>query len=237
MICEEARARSGAGLRSSCIRTIIRVSLAAVLPLLLWTGAACHRHQPAAADAARARSVSRTPPNIILITLCTVRYDHMGAAGYPRPTTPFLDSLAGRGVFFEEASSASSWTRPSVASILTGLTPNVHGLTDVSRGRDIRSRAITPKRVLADGIQTLAECLGDAGYATADRINNVHGGEFFHLTHGLDDEVTDHTIDAPRMLDDFARWLGTTDARRPFFFFMLPRGAHIPYDPDHSYYR
>ena len=60
----------------------------------------------------------------------------------------FLDSLAASGVLFENAISASSWTKPSVTSILTGLTPNVHTLTDMCGDREIIDGQFSPQRIL-----------------------------------------------------------------------------------------
>jgi len=215
--------------------------------VFVWAGASlglvvgiaatgCERSESASAVEHGNVAAEGTKPNIVLITLCSFRGAHMGAAGYERETTPFLDSLAADGVFFENAVSASSWTKPAVASILSGLSPNVHALTDVSRGSDIRSGCIAPKRILADEIVTLAECLRDAEYATAARINNVHAGDFFNLTQGFDDAVTAHTVDTAAMLSDFARYVRDLDRAQPFFFFMLTRDTHIPYDPDYEFY-
>jgi arylsulfatase A-like enzyme len=66
-------------------------------------------------------------PNIVLITLDTVRADHFSTYGYHRPTTPNLDRLAAQGVLFEDAIATTSWTLPSHASMFTGLLPHQHG--------------------------------------------------------------------------------------------------------------
>jgi arylsulfatase A-like enzyme len=123
-----------------------------------------------------------------------------------------------------------------VASLLTGLTPNVHGLTDMSGDRDIIAGEFTPQRVLADEVVTLAECLKAAGYATACRVNNVQAGEFYNMTQGFDDAVTSHEMDAPAMLRDLERWLAGRPADQPIFFFLLSRDAHMPYDPTYEHF-
>ena len=83
-------------------------------------------------------------PNAILISIDTLRADHLGCYGYARPTSPHLDRFAAAGALFEHAVAESSWTMPSHASLLTGLLPSRHGmLDDTSR--------------LADSIPTLAE--------------------------------------------------------------------------------
>ena len=190
-------------------------------------------------------------PNIVLVTLCSMRLSHAGFAGYDRPTTPFLDHLAATGTVFDNAFSASSWTKPATASLVTGLTPNVHQLVDGYRTEDILSGAASERRVLPEGVPTLAESLRDAGYATACRVNNVHAGEFFNLTRGCDDAVTRYRMKTSQMVDDLADWLkrrsegGGNDARpgheadtdRPFFFSIFTLDAHAPYTPEYEDFR
>lgn len=69
-------------------------------------------------------------PNVLLICIDTLRRDRLGCAGCELGLTPFLDNLAESGVLFSNAVAASSWTKPSVATILTGLHPLVHGAND-----------------------------------------------------------------------------------------------------------
>ncbi|HEX5069750.1 MAG TPA: sulfatase, partial [Vicinamibacterales bacterium] len=70
-----------------------------------------------------------TRPNVLLLVLDTVRGDYLSSNGFPRPTTPALDQFAASGVQFAHAYSASSWTLPSHASLLTGLPVTGHGAT------------------------------------------------------------------------------------------------------------
>lgn len=201
---------------------------AALLPFVL--AAACGPGSSGPPDPAGSR------PNIVLVVLCSWRADHMGAWGYEWGLTPFLDRLAAEGVSFENAVSASSWTKPSSTSLLTGLTPNVHGMVDFYRLNEILERRITPKRVLPGGFETLPEVLAEAGYATACRVNNVHAGAFFGLTQGCADELTRHGMTTGAMVDDLEAWLGRLDGRRPFFFLLFSRDAHTPYNPSYESY-
>ena len=102
----------------------------------------------------RERSSPETP-NILFIVQDTLRADRMSTYGYERPTTPHADRLAERGVLFDEAYATSSWTWPSTASMLTGLLPPEHGVTDDS------------SPFLDPGVTTLAEALQEEGYTTA----------------------------------------------------------------------
>ena len=112
-----------------------------------------------------ARTLSSLPPaptgarNVVLIVLDTVRADHMSLHGYGRPTTPNIDALAARSVVFDRAFTTSSWTLESHASLFTGRYPQ-----QTSAGW------LTP---LDGEHQTLAEALGQAGYATGGFVGNL----------------------------------------------------------------
>jgi hypothetical protein len=66
-------------------------------------------------------------PNVVMVTVDTLRADHLGCYGYPRPTSPFLDSIAAEGTLCADATAAASWTKPATGTILTGLHPSRHG--------------------------------------------------------------------------------------------------------------
>jgi arylsulfatase A-like enzyme len=98
-------------------------------------------------------------PNVLLIVLDTVRADHLSLYGYGRPTTPTLERLAQRGIRFDEARATAPWTLPSHASMFTGHWPH-----------ELVEKWMTPIR---GNLPTLAEYLGDHGYATAGFVANV----------------------------------------------------------------
>ena len=115
-----------------------------------------------------------TPPrSILLISLDTLRPDHLGAYGYERATSPRLDALAAEGVLFETAVSPAPWTLPSHASMLTGLYPSHHGLTEVSAS-------------LPPSVPTLALALRRAGFATAAVFNSQYLTDGYGFHHGFD---------------------------------------------------
>ena len=96
-------------------------------------------------------------PNIVVIVVDTLRADHLSGYGYPRPTSPNIDRIAQQGVLFQNAFSASSWTLPSHASLLTGRFAYEHGATDVKppAGRALDSRYPTlPEFLAAHGYRT-----------------------------------------------------------------------------------
>ncbi len=205
-------------------------ALAAVLALAGIAAAGC---RPASPEEA----LRGSRPNVVLVVLCSLRFDHLGAAGYPRDLTPFLDDLAARGAFFENAVSSSSWTKPSAASLLTGLTADVHGMLDYYPLNAIAGGEVTSRRVLPDEHVTLPEALGAAGYDTFCRVNNAHAGKFFHLTQGCDDSLTRESVGTRRMLGDLEGWLAGREGEGPFLAYLFDRDAHSPYDPPYEVYR
>ena len=93
------------------------------------------------------------PPPVVLISLDTLRADHLGCYGYPRATSPSLDALAGESWLFERCYATAPWTLVSHVSMLSGLFPGQHG---VAR----RTEALAPD------VPTLAERLAERGYQT-----------------------------------------------------------------------
>ena len=92
-------------------------------------------------------------PNVLILSIDTLRADHLGCYGYGKPTSPAIDALAAQSLVFEHAESASSWTLPSMTSLMTGLSASAHHCTRLGSRLD-------PSYV------TLAEILRDAGYDT-----------------------------------------------------------------------
>jgi arylsulfatase A-like enzyme len=109
------------------------------------------------------------PVNVVLISIDSLRRDHIGAYGYPRPTTPALDRLAHEGALFKNVVAESSWTLPTHMTMLTGLSTLAHGLDSFAGGR------------LADTESTLAERLREAGYQTW----GIYSGPYLHPVFGF----------------------------------------------------
>ena len=94
---------------------------------------------------------------VVLVTIDTLRADHVSAYGYRRRTTPFLDSLAERGVLFTRAHATISHTAPSHTSMLTGLPPLVHGV--LHNGYQLQAGAVDLARVFAAAGFETAACI------------------------------------------------------------------------------
>jgi arylsulfatase A-like enzyme len=105
------------------------------------------------------------PPNVLLISIDTLRADHLHCYGYERATSPRIDALASEGVLFERAVSSTSWTLPAHLSMLTGLPVSAHGVCD-DRLWTRNNSAGAPISPPLKG-RFVSEDLADAGYNTA----------------------------------------------------------------------
>jgi arylsulfatase A-like enzyme len=125
-----------------------RLLTAAAISLLLW---GCSPREVSAGAPA--------PPHLIVITLDTVRADHLGCYGYSRNTTPHLDSLAAESLLFEQCVAPMAQTLASHTTLFTGMQPEEHGV--------LANRREDTVYVPAPGARTLAEVLSEAGFHTA----------------------------------------------------------------------
>jgi arylsulfatase len=173
---------------------------------------------------------AKRPPNLVLITLDTLRADRLGSYGYGENTSPTLDAIAARGVRFVDAIAQATTTPPSHASILTGLTPPRHGLRKLYGQR------------LPDANETLAEILQAEGYATAAFVSAVPLRHFVGLDQGFDvyddewgpggegAEEMPHDRDARATNARVRGWLdGIGDG--PVFLWVHYFDPHYPYFP------
>jgi arylsulfatase A-like enzyme len=112
-------------------------------------------------------------PNIIIYLVDTLRADHLGLYGYARDTSPALDGLARDAVVFDHAYTPSAWTRPAVASLLSGLHPQNH-------------RAIRRGDALGTDVHLLSEYLQPLGYRTAGIVTNPNVIALWGFDQGYD---------------------------------------------------
>ncbi len=161
-------------------------------------------------------------PNVILISIDTLRPDHLGCYGYEKATSPALDLLCEDAVVFEEAIAHASSTLHSHASMLTSLLPHHHQATWSAK-----------TRIPEDAI-CLAEVLQQAGYRTAAFTGGGQMDRVFGLDQGFE------VFEQP-MLEHFedTMWKGVewveSDDSRPFFLFLHSYEVHHPYTPEADY--
>lgn len=171
------------------------------------------------------RSPARDSPNVILYLVDSLRADHLGCYGYGSPISPNIDGFARDATLFERTLAQSSWTRPSVASIMTGRYPREHGVEERWSGL---------KRTLP----AIAPILRRGGYATAAFVTSAVVTDRFGFANGFDDFRQDvkESIE-PRMPTSewvTARaidWLSRRSDARPFFLYLHTLDPHMPYTP------
>ena len=159
-----------------------------------------------------------TPPSFILVSLDATRADHLGAYGYERDTTPFVDSLAERGFLFDQAVATSPNTLISHASLLTGLPAWAHGATYAEGGRPLHPR-----------FTSLAEELAAAGYRTAAFA--AHGDWLtpeLGIAQGFGTFSSDYRS-ADAVLAEAAAWLDEVPSGTPYFLFVHLYDVHSDY--------
>jgi len=160
-------------------------------------------------------------PNLLLISIDTLRADHLSAYGYPRSTSPVLDRrLAAEGVTFERAYSQSPKTTPSHMTMLTSLYPSVHGVTLWDGTSSSTAHALNP------AVFTLAEVLRNAGYATAA----FTGGAYMDGAWGFRQGFQVYEECYGRELGRARRWL-RRHRRGKFFLLFHTYQVHDPYVP------
>ena len=182
-----------------------------------------------------ASAASKAPPNIVVITIDTLRADHVACYGYKQVRTPNIDALASDGVKFNRAFTPVPITLPSHTVIFTGTYPTLNGMHDFSGNR------------LGANPPTLASTLREHGYVTGAVVGSAVLDSRFGLNRGFD-FYYDH-FDFNRLqesnLDEMERpgnvvadqaldWLGK-NYQKPFFLWMHLYDPHYPYNPPAPY--
>jgi arylsulfatase A-like enzyme len=166
-----------------------------------------------------ARQLAAARPNLLVYLIDALRADRLGCYGNRRGLTPHTDAFAARALLFEHAVAQAPWTRPAVASILTGLGPLRHGV------RTLDDR-------LPDAAVTLAERLRAAGYRTAAFSTNAHVTRDTGLAQGFahfdfSPEAASSEAANRRLL----AWLDGAGGEAPFFAYVHAIDPHAPYTP------
>jgi arylsulfatase len=167
--------------------------------------------------------------NVVLVTIDTLRADHLSYAGYPRNTSPRIDAFARRGTVFEWALSTSSYTLPSHASIMVGLDPSFHSVGLLNFELPLRAEE-----------HTLAEICKEAGLRTLAVVSNFILRRGTGLDQGFevyDDALPDRELvrktperHAARAVDSAIALLSTVGDER-FLLWLHLQDPHGPYTP------
>jgi arylsulfatase A-like enzyme len=209
--CVPAFSAAARAPRRAFLRFLLLLTLTAVLPAV----PGCKQRRPLPPPGS---------PSLVLISLDTLRADHLGCYGYERPTSPNLDRFAAGATLFETAMSTAPKTGPSHMSMFTSLYPAVHGIGMLANA-DARDIEVGP---LHPDIRTLAEILHSRGYATA----GYHGGGFMRAQFGFDRGFERYR---EGVVEDAIAWLDEHAQERPFFLLFHTYEVHDPYTPEPPY--
>ncbi|MBI3308318.1 MAG: sulfatase [Candidatus Melainabacteria bacterium] len=167
---------------------------------------------------------------IVLVIIDTLRADHLGCYGYPRNTSPFIDSLAKKGILIKKALATAPITAPSHTSIFTSLYPLQHKITR-NEGR------------LSEESITVTEILKNLGYKTAAFLSVKGVFESMRITQGFDfvseailpgiewQQTGDKTIESA------IKWLNDQNTEDKHFIFLHIYDPHAPYNSPEKFYK
>lgn len=171
-------------------------------------------------------------PDLVLVSVDTLRADHLSSYGYGRATSPFMDRLAAAGARFTAARSPAPWTLPAHTTLLTGQLPGTHRVIE----DDLRLDPATP---------VLPELLARAGYATGGFVATLYVSRVFGFERGFDrfedfglhDEKANlrGEVVAEDVIDQALSWLRGLPAGKPAFLFVHVYDVHYTYDPPAPY--
>lgn len=214
---------------------VIWAVLAVLVAFLGWSRRPAPEPAGARPPATPARPAG-TGLNVLLITIDTLRADHLGTYGYRRNTSPRIDALAKEGAVFEQAYTYMPKTRGSFVMMMTGLRPSQNGYSK--------------KHPMLLGFNaTLASTLKEAGYATMAVVDNPNVAAQHGYNKGFDryretwtdipeTDPPDPTAEMSRarlITDEAVAYLAKPPADRPFLLWLHYVNPHAPYTPPAPY--
>jgi len=170
-----------------------------------------------------------TRPDIIIITIDTLRADHLGCYGYFRNTSPAIDELARNGILFERTMTPMGTTLPAHVSLMTSTTTLKHG---IKANMDIKGDALDA----SDGLLTFAQIAGRAGYITAGFVSAAPVKKHSGMATGFDifDEPKSKARLAASTNKGLFSWL-KKNSKRPLFLWIHYWDPHEPYSAPGKY--
>ena len=171
-------------------------------------------------------------PDIVLISVDTLRADHLASYGHTRQTSPFFDRLAAQGARYSFARSASPWTLPAHTTLLTGQLPLTHKVVD----DNLR---------LPETVPVLPAVMQTQGYATGGFVGTMYVSRMFGFDRGFDrfEDFDIHTEKAnlkggtvaEDVVDAALKWWSDVPEGQPAFLFLHVYDVHYEYDPPGDY--
>lgn len=171
-------------------------------------------------------------PDVLVLSIDTLRADHLGAYGYERDTSPFIDSLASGGTLFEQAWAPSPWTLPSHTTLLSGQLPMRHG-------------AIEDDLAIPGDVPLLQSTFQRGGYRTFGAVATLFVSSRYGFDRGFDGfedfgiqtkaENNLSTVDADHVFNHAWHWAQRQPDEMPQFLFLHVYDVHYNYDAPAPY--
>jgi arylsulfatase len=201
----------------------------ALLPLLLILGAGCGPSEPDQRGIFPVGTLSK-PADIVLITVDTLRADHLGCYGYFRDTSPRLDQFASEGILFKRAIATMGTTLPSHLSLFTGLYPHQHGHVANKRARVGPFEAV-------EGRSLAAVILREEGWRTAAFVSAGPVKRTTGIQVGFDkwSQPKDLQREGKETVAEVLAWMETDLSPEPTFLWIHLWDPHEPNNPPPEY--
>ncbi|RLE41833.1 hypothetical protein DRJ48_04785 [Candidatus Woesearchaeota archaeon] len=168
--------------------------------------------------------------NLILISIDTLRADHLGCYGYPRNTSPNIDKLAAKSLLFENFYSVAPWTLPSHASMFTSLYPSQHGAHSINGSVEWEMNG-----KIAENIATLPEILKKYNLTTIGITGGGYVGSNFGFSRGFDTFMEiGFTTSINDSIKEFEEQLPGLKQKH-FFLFFHTYQVHAPHHPEERF--
>lgn len=156
-------------------------------------------------------------PNVVIYMVDTLRPDRLSTYGHDQPTSPHLDQLAKDGIVFERVIAEAPWTKPTTATVLSGLPALTHAVHDFAD-------------VLPQKVETLAETFAAAGYQTGGFFTNPMASPVFGFEQGFQTvKFEKQRVSGLVHRDWVLPWLKHLKKDRPFFLYIHTIDPHLPY--------
>jgi arylsulfatase A-like enzyme len=217
--------------RNNNAHASLTVAFVSFLILLILTSVACTKKEDSIVDSGRA--------NVLILALDACRPDKLGAYGYDKQTSPAIDSVAADpdAVIFHNHIVQGTWTKPSTASLFTGLFVYQHGVTAGHEQQPKKGEQFFLTQVLPDEHTTLAEEFREVGYFTFGAVKSYHLIPEYGFSQGFDRYTSpQETRGDGALLIAATEWMSSV--RRPFFGYIHLNACHHPYpDRDSAFFK
>lgn len=169
-------------------------------------------------------------PNVVVFLADTLRADRLGCYGFDLPVSPAMDAVAASGLRYQTCVAQSSWTKPSMAALWTGLPADVPQA--IVSSNEVGRQTVAPQvQVLRPNFPALAQVLQAAGYATAFFLSNPQTQEQYGFRRGFDFYRYERMHDPHDQMTEVIQWL-KANTQQPFYLFIHEIDPHGPYLPD-----